>query len=211
MLTTLTMNTEEWIANINSWWCNDLSILLTLIGFAASIIWNLYTVYQSRQVKLNVTGDISPGDNSKIQITISNVGKVNTRLGKIGIEFYANEKWYKPKSGGGVESLYLHESLKTDPILGAGETVRVYMNLSSIKRNLESISLDDYKKEALNIRKINGWIYLARNKLKTFDDEIKKIEDELNDSEIKRFSINFSEILISTIKEHINSFCKKQI
>ena len=55
------------------------------------------------------------------------------------------------------------------------------MNLSSIKRNLESIALDDYKKEALNIRKISGWIYLARNKLKTFDDEIKKFEDEMND------------------------------
>ncbi|OQW38881.1 MAG: hypothetical protein A4S08_08945 [Proteobacteria bacterium SG_bin4] len=211
MLATFTMNIEEWIANINFWWCNDLSILIALVGFAASIIWNLYTVYQSRQVKLNVTGDISPSDNSKIQITISNVGKVNTRLGKIGIEFYVNEKWYKPKSGGGFESLYLHESLKTDPILGAGETVRVYMNLSSIKRNLESIALDDYKKEALNIRKISGWIYLARNKLKTFDDEFKKFEDELNDSRIKRFSINFSEILISTIKEHINSCCKKQI
>jgi hypothetical protein len=209
MMATFTLNIEKWIANISSWWCNDLSVLLTLTGFTASIIWNLFTVYQSRQVKLNVTGDISPGDNSKIQITISNIGKVNTRLGKIGIEFCASEKWYKPKSGGSFESLYLHESLKSDPILGAGETVRVYMDLSKVKRSLEHISLDDYKKEVLIIGKIYGWIYLARNKLKIFDDEIKEFEDELNDSGIKRFSINFSEVLICTLKKHINSYCNK--
>lgn len=197
------------IANINSWWCNDLSILLTLLGFTTSILWNFYAINQSRQIKLNAIGDISPIDNSKIQITISNVGKVNTRLGKIGVEFYANEKWYKPKSGGSFENLYHYDELSnSNPILAAGETVRIYIDLSKVTKRLEHISLDEYKKETLTVSKINGGVYLFRNKLKTFDNEIKEFEVELNDSSVKRFSINFSEILIFTLKEHIHLYCK---
>lgn len=193
----------------NSWWCNDLSILLALISLVTSIVWNLCNIYQSRQVKLNATGDISPSDNSKIQITISNIGKVNTRLGKIGIEFDAKGQWLKPKSGGSFESLFIDELSKSDTILGAGETVRIHMDLFRVTKSLEHISLDDYKKEAFIINKVNGWVYLFRNSLRASNDRINEFENELNDSGIKRFPINFSDILISTLREHIQSYCKK--
>lgn len=201
---------EKWITNISSWWCNDLSILLTLTGFAVSCGYNVYLFHKSQQIKLSVIGDISPTDNSKIQITVSNVGKVNARLGKIGIEFCGSEKWYKPKSGGSFETLYRQESLDFDPILAAGETVRIYMDLAKIKKGLEHCSLDNYQKEALIINKICGWVYLFRNKLKASDNEIKELENELNDRSVKRYSIDFSEVLILALKNHIHIYCKNQ-
>lgn len=204
---------ENWITNINSWWCNDLSILLTIVGFIASISWNVYGFYKSRQVKLNVIGDISPINSSEIQITVSNVGIVNARLGKIGIGFHCSEKWFKPKSGGIFETSYSHESLKFDPILAAGETIRIYMDLSKVKKSLEHLSLDDYNRKALVIGKFFGWIYLSRNKLsnidiKNSDDRIREIEDDLNDHNIKQFSINFSAALISILTNHVDQYCK---
>ena len=53
------------------------------------------------------------------------------------------------------------------------------------------------------------WVYLFRNSLRASNDRIKEFENELNDSGIKRFPINFSDILILTLREHIQSYCKK--
>ena len=86
------------------------------------------------------------------------------------------------------------------------------MDLSKIKKSLEHWSLDDYNKKALTIDKLFGWVYLSRNKLskidiKSPDDRIREIEEELNDHSIKRYPINFSAVLISILINHMSHYC----
>lgn len=210
-----------------TWWCNDLSIFLAFISLGGNVFAFFHARHESKQVKINSTADIYFSDNSKLQITISNIGKINTKIGKIGIEFRSTEKWYKVKSGGISENLYFDESFNINPVLAAGETVRINMDLNKICRDLK-ISFKQYKNNnCLIIDEVYGWVYLARDKknlaldsnkhtsskstplanaLAKWDSLMKELEDELNDPNIKKFHINFSE----SLKSYLLSFKDKK-
>jgi hypothetical protein len=196
---------------ISNWWCDDLSIILTIVGLVASILGNIWSLYRSRQVKISVIGDVSHTDKTEIQVTISNVGIINARLGKIGIGYLAKKDWYKTKED--FECLFTPEYLNFNPILAAGETIRIKLKLDRLISHLLNVSKDAENYEKLMNYELFGWLYLSRDgttKIAPIGSEeyINIQEEELNCPLGKKFEINFSADLETTLLNCISHFAK---
>lgn len=194
---------------ISHWWCNDLSIFLTIVGLLASLLGNIWSLYKSRQIKISVIGDISPVSKEEIQVTISNVGTINARLGQIGIGYLAKKDWYKTKED--FECLFTPENLKFNPILGAGETIRANLKLNRLVNHLFNVTQDEENYRKLKDHELYGFLYLSRNVItKTAPigsiEYIKIQEEELNSPLGKKFKINFSADFEAALLKSISNF-----
>lgn len=186
---------------------NDLSLLVGILGVILAIIFPLYGFFKSKQVSLNILGDISSLDRNKILITITNTGKINTRISNISFGLnLTRAKWYKP--GSECRNLYPFWNLASEQetILASHHHISVPFDLNKIKKELR-FSFKRVREEEgeVFVKKITGWVYLPkskRTKSKSGDD---KLGLEVSDSTYKRFKVNFSEQLETHLKEFLNT------
>jgi hypothetical protein len=186
---------------------SDLSLSVGIIGVILAILIPIYGFYKSKQVKLDILGDISSLDRDRVLITISNIGKINTRISNIGFGFnLTREKWYKP--GTECENLYPFWNLKSEQeaILASNHHISVPFDLKKIRNELRR-ALESMRKEQGNVsvKKITGWVYLPKPRKtlpKSGDDEYGL---KVSDSTYKKFKINYSEQL----ENHLKDFLKE--
>lgn len=186
---------------------NDLSLLVGIMGVVLAITFPMYELYKSKQASLNISGDISSLDTNKILITITNTGKINTRISNISFGFnLTRAKWYKP--GSECQNLYLLWNLKSEQetILASHQHISVPFDLIKIKKELR-FSFQNMREEEGNVfvKKMTGWVYLPKPKKtmpKAGDD---KRGLEVSDSTYERFKVNFSEQLETHLKEFLNT------
>lgn len=186
---------------------NDLSFLVGILSVILAIIFPVYGFFKSKQVSLNILGDISSLDRNKILITITNIGKINTRISNIGFGFnLTRAKWYKP--GSECQNLYPFWNLESEQetILASHHHISVPFDMIKIKKELR-FSFENACEEQgkVTVKKITGWVYLPKPKktLPKYGDDILGLE--VSDSTYKRFKINYSEQLETYLKEFLNA------
>jgi|CXWL01.1.fsa_nt_gi hypothetical protein len=184
---------------------NDISLSVGIIGVILAILFPAYEFYKSKQVKLDILGDISSLDRNKVLITISNIGKINTRISNIGFGFnLTREKWYKP--GTECQNLYPFWNLKSEQeiILASNHHISVPFDLIKIRNELRHAFKSERKEQGnVSVKRITGWVYLPKPKKTLPKSEDDEFGLEVSDSTYKRFKINYSEQLETHLKEFL--------
>ena len=189
-----------------NWFLDDFSLLVGIIGVILTILISAYVFYKSKQVNLDILGDISSLDRNKVLITITNIGRINTRISNIGFGFnLTRAKWYKP--GTECENLYPFWNLKSEQeiILASYHHISVPFDLNKIRNGLR-IAFESERKEQGNVfvKKITGWVYLPKPRKTLPKSEDDEFGLEVSDSTYKRFKINYSEQLETHLKEYLS-------